>query len=123
VQKKAIKEVLDALILATGPPRKRQLAGMFLELVDRHDWPEYYDAIPEPRCLTNIQAMLEKNRYKDPLDAYTDLSLVFLNALFYNEPGSQIAMDAQTLKVSLLSPVIDAWNPFWENFIYILLFV
>ncbi|KAJ7474229.1 hypothetical protein FB451DRAFT_1398217 [Mycena latifolia] len=42
--------------------------------------------------------MLEKNRYKDPLDAYTDLSLVFLNALFYNEPDSQIALDAQTLK-------------------------
>ncbi|KAJ7139124.1 hypothetical protein C8R44DRAFT_847280 [Mycena epipterygia] len=97
-QKKAIEEVLGALIFATGPPRKRQLAGMFLELVDRHDWPEYYEVIPEPRCLNNIQTMLENNRYKDPLDVYTDLSLVFLNALFYNEPDSQIAMDAQTLK-------------------------
>ncbi|KAJ7259793.1 hypothetical protein C8J57DRAFT_1720338 [Mycena rebaudengoi] len=97
-QKSAIEEVLGALTSATGNPRKRQLAGMFRELVDRHDWPEYYEVIPEPRCLNNIQAMLEKNRYKDPLDAYTDLSLVFLNALFYNEPDSQIAMDAQTLK-------------------------
>ncbi|KAJ7720297.1 hypothetical protein DFH07DRAFT_308727 [Mycena maculata] len=97
-QKKAVEEVLDALTSATGPPRKRQLAGMFLELVDREDWPEYYEVIPEPRCLNNIRNMLEKNRYKDPLDAYTDLSLVFLNALFYNEPDSQIATDAQTLK-------------------------
>ncbi|KAJ7677990.1 hypothetical protein DFH06DRAFT_1422389 [Mycena polygramma] len=97
-QKKAIEEVLAALLAATGSPRKRQLAGMFLELVDRDDWPEYYEVIPEPRCLSNIQTMLEKNRYKDPLDAYTDLSLVFLNALFYNEPDSQIAMDAKTLK-------------------------
>ncbi|KAJ7474258.1 hypothetical protein FB451DRAFT_1398245 [Mycena latifolia] len=97
-QKKAIEEVLNALTSATGSPRKRQLAGMFLELVDRHDWPEYYEVIPEPRCLDNIHTMLEKNRYKDPLDAYTDLSLVFLNALFYNEPDSQIALDAQTLK-------------------------
>ncbi|KAJ7139219.1 hypothetical protein C8R44DRAFT_867384 [Mycena epipterygia] len=97
-QKKAIEEVLGALTSATGAPRKRQLAGMFLELVDRNDWPEYYEVIPEPRCLNNIQTMLEKNRYKDPLDAYTDLSLVFLNALFYNEPDSQIAIDAQTLK-------------------------
>ncbi|KAJ7082822.1 hypothetical protein C8R43DRAFT_322842 [Mycena crocata] len=97
-QKKAIEEVLNTLLSATGSPRKRQLAGMFLELVDRHDWPEYYQVIPEPRALNNIQTSLEKNRYKDPLDAYTDLSLVFLNALFYNEPDSQIAIDAQTLK-------------------------
>ncbi|KAJ7022985.1 hypothetical protein C8F04DRAFT_1136362, partial [Mycena alexandri] len=98
-QKKSIEEVLHALTSATGrPPRKRELAGMFLELVDRDDWPEYYEVIPEPRCLNNIQTMLEKNRYKDALDAYTDLSLVFLNALFYNEPDSQIAKDAQTLK-------------------------
>lgn len=34
------------------------------------------------------------------MNAYTDLSLVFWNALFYNEPGSQIALDADTLKVS-----------------------
>ena len=31
--------------------------------------------------------------------AYTDLSLIFWNALFYNEAGSQIALDAGTLKV------------------------
>lgn len=42
---------------------------------------------------------LQKGRYKEPLDVYTDLSLVFWNALFYNEPGSQIALDAETLKV------------------------
>ncbi|KAF8185074.1 hypothetical protein K438DRAFT_1068889 [Mycena galopus ATCC 62051] len=97
-QKKDIEEVLETLKSSTGSPRKRQLAGMFLDLVDRDDWPEYYEVIPEPRCLNGVQEKLEKNRYKDPLDAYTDLSLVFLNALFYNEPDSQIATDAQTLK-------------------------
>lgn len=34
------------------------------------------------------------------MDVYTDLSLVFWNAIFYNEPGSQISNDAETLKVS-----------------------
>lgn len=33
--------------------------------------------------------------------AYTDLSLIFWNALFYNEADSQIALDAATLKVPL----------------------
>ncbi|KAJ6515483.1 hypothetical protein C8R45DRAFT_956656 [Mycena sanguinolenta] len=102
-QKKDVEDVLEALKSATGSPRKRQLAAMFLELVDRDDWKDYYEVIPEPRCLNGVKAMLEKNRYKNPLDAYTDLSLVFLNALFYNEPDSQIAVDAQTLKDRLES--------------------
>ncbi|KAJ7368716.1 hypothetical protein DFH08DRAFT_1071367 [Mycena albidolilacea] len=97
-QKKAIEEVMEILLKAQGFRPKRQLAGMFLELVDRDDWKDYYEVIPEPRCLDGIQSMLEKNKYKDALDVYTDLSLVFLNALFYNEPDSQIAADAQTLK-------------------------
>jgi len=55
--------------------------------------------IPEPRCINLIQQGVEKGRYKDATDVYTDLSLVFWNALFYNEAGSQIADDATTLKV------------------------
>ena len=63
--------------------------------------------IPEPRCLKNIQAGVEKGRYREATDVYTDLSLVFWNALFYNEPDSQIAVDAGTLKVSISLPVLN----------------
>lgn len=59
--------------------------------------------IPEPRCLNNIKAGVEKGRYKDVMDVYTDLSLVFWNAIFYNEPGSQISNDASTLKVRAIA--------------------
>ena len=59
----------------------------------------YNQVIPEPRCLKNIQERLERGRYKDAMDVYTELSLVFWNALFYNEPKSQIAADAESLKV------------------------
>ncbi|KAI6028936.1 hypothetical protein EDC04DRAFT_146757 [Pisolithus marmoratus] len=102
-QKSAIEDIIGILVAATPSRGKRQLAGMFLELVDRSDWPEYYGVIPEPRCINGVRANVEKNRYKDPLNAYTDLSLVFWNALFYNEPGSQIATDAETLKNILVS--------------------
>ncbi|KAG6828415.1 hypothetical protein H0H92_008079 [Tricholoma furcatifolium] len=87
--------------MATATKGKRQLAGMFLDLVDRNDWPQYYEIIPEPRCLNAIKSGVEKGRYKDVLDVYTDLSLVFWNAIYYNEPASQIANDAQTLKTLL----------------------
>ncbi|KAJ2912411.1 hypothetical protein MD484_g8004, partial [Candolleomyces efflorescens] len=100
-QKAALEEIIHAILTATPPKRSRQLAEMFLELVDRTDWGHYYEVIPEPRCLNNIKASVEKGRYKDVKDAYTDLSLVFWNALFYNEPGSQISNDAETLKTLL----------------------
>ncbi|KAF8122454.1 hypothetical protein EV363DRAFT_1182570 [Boletus edulis] len=97
-QKAAIEEIIDVLVSTTPLRGKRQLSAMFMALVDRADWPQYYELIPEPRCINGVRASVEKNRYKDPINAYTDLSLVFWNALFYNEPGSQIASDAETLK-------------------------
>ncbi|EGN94159.1 hypothetical protein SERLA73DRAFT_96993 [Serpula lacrymans var. lacrymans S7.3] len=103
-QKSAIEDIINIIISATpAPPSrgKRRLSAMFMDLVDRTEWPEYYEVIPEPRCINAVQASVEKNRYKDPSHAYTDLSLVFWNAMFYNEPTSQIAMDAEALKTIL----------------------
>ncbi|THV07276.1 hypothetical protein K435DRAFT_742310 [Dendrothele bispora CBS 962.96] len=101
-QKTAIEEVIRAIVSVTAQ-RKRQLAGMFMVLVDRNDYPEYFDIIPEPRAIDSIRDSLQKNQYKDPLDVYMDLSLVFWNALYYNEPGSQISSDAEKLKKTLES--------------------
>jgi chromatin structure-remodeling complex subunit RSC1/2 len=59
--------------------------------------------IPEPRCIDGIKAGVEKGRYKDAAVVYEDVNLVFANALHYNEFDSQIAKDANTLKVSTAS--------------------
>ncbi|KAH9836628.1 uncharacterized protein C8Q71DRAFT_758865 [Rhodofomes roseus] len=100
-QKNEVEQIIKALLNATGPRNKRRLADMFMDLPDRTAWAEYYAIIPQPRCLSGIQSNLAKNKYKDPLDVFTDLDLVFLNALYYNEDGSQIAHDAATLKALL----------------------
>ncbi len=60
--------------------------------------------IPQPRCINGVKANLSQNKYKNALDAFQDLNLVFLNALYYNQEGSQIAKDAATLKVSIYAP-------------------
>jgi hypothetical protein len=39
---KAMTEVINAILTTTGQ-RKRQVAAMFLDLVDRTDWPQYYE--------------------------------------------------------------------------------
>jgi hypothetical protein len=42
-QKTAIEEVIE-IIVATTPARgKRQLSQLFMDLVDRSEWPEYYE--------------------------------------------------------------------------------
>ena len=60
--------------------------------------------------MKNIQASVEKGRYREASDVYTDLSLVFWNALFYNEPDSQIALDAGFLKVRLFFFLVSISN-------------
>ncbi|TCD68597.1 hypothetical protein EIP91_010388 [Steccherinum ochraceum] len=100
-QKDEIQQVIDALLKPTASRGKRRLADMFLELVDREHWPEYYEVIPQPRCINGVKDSLGKNKYKNALQAYEDLTLVFLNALYYNEESSQIAKDATTLRTIL----------------------
>ena len=119
-QKHDVEEVIKVILNATAPRNKRKLADMFMDLPDKTAWSEYYEVrvevrtcvrvvlifsslqvIPQPRCLKGIQNNLSKNKYRDPLDVFTDLDLVFLNALYYNEEGSQIANDAATLKVCI----------------------
>ena len=56
---------------------------------------------------------LQAGSYKEPLEVYEDLSLVFLNALYYNEPTSQIYKDAEALKVcrGVFRPLSDFSDP------------
>ena len=42
-QKTAIEGVLKVIIGLTSSKKKRQLAEMFLELVDRESWADYYE--------------------------------------------------------------------------------
>jgi chromatin structure-remodeling complex subunit RSC1/2 len=42
-QKTAVEEVIQTILDAKSSGGKRQRAAMFLELVDRADWPQYYE--------------------------------------------------------------------------------
>ena len=45
-QRKEIQKIIAEICETTPPRRKRQLAQSFLELVDRDNWPEYYEVTP-----------------------------------------------------------------------------
>ena len=42
-QKTEIEAIIAAILNASTSRRRRHFADMFLELVDRESWPEYYD--------------------------------------------------------------------------------
>jgi hypothetical protein len=42
-QKSSIEEIINVLLSATGPRSRRKLADLFVELVDKDDYPEYYE--------------------------------------------------------------------------------
>ncbi|KAI0294782.1 hypothetical protein BC826DRAFT_909647 [Russula brevipes] len=100
-QNAAIEQVIEAIKRVTSPRKKRVLAELFLDLVDKETWANYYQVIPQPRSLNGVLQKLQDGSYKGPLEAYEDLSLVFWNALYYNESSSQIYRDAGTLKDAL----------------------
>ncbi|KAI0697178.1 hypothetical protein BC835DRAFT_1270780 [Cytidiella melzeri] len=102
LQRTEIEAIIQTIIDASIPRRKnRKLADMFLSLPDADAWPEYYEVIPNPRSINYVKVALAKNKYREPLQAYEDLNLVFLNAVFYNEGQSQIYKDASDLKLLL----------------------
>jgi len=70
-----------------------------MDLPDRVAWAGYYNIITEPRSLNGIQEKLTRNRYRVTLEAFDDMSLVFKNAMYFNEESSQLSLDAAVLLV------------------------
>lgn len=43
-EKTAVEEIVNTLVAYTGPGRgRRRLAELFMDLVDKDDYPEYYE--------------------------------------------------------------------------------
>ncbi|EJT98987.1 hypothetical protein DACRYDRAFT_110317 [Dacryopinax primogenitus] len=89
--------------LTSHRENRRNLSAQFTELPDKNEYPEYYRVIPEPRSLSGIKASdsLDKGRYNSTDEVWSDLKLVFLNAMHYNEEGSSIWRNAKTLETLL----------------------
>ncbi|QRW05872.1 bromodomain associated protein [Ceratobasidium sp. AG-Ba] len=95
-QQSAAQRVLD--VIFAHKVKNRFLSEMFKDLPDRAAWAEYYKVIPEPRALNNIKDKLEKGKYKTAGNLYSDIELVFANAIHFNEENSVISNDARILQ-------------------------
>ncbi|KAJ7929450.1 hypothetical protein B0H13DRAFT_1488456, partial [Mycena leptocephala] len=62
-------------------------------------WPEYYDLIKQPISMKNIKSFSQKATHYETLAEYQEAwHRLFDNAREFNEQGSQIYQDADTLQ-------------------------
>ncbi|KAJ4926712.1 hypothetical protein JOQ06_014459 [Pogonophryne albipinna] len=96
-----LKEVLEQLLeaIVTHPdPSGRMVSELFQKLPSKVHYPDYYAVIKEPIDLRSITQRIQIGYYKSINAMAKDVDLMAKNAKMYNEPGSQVFKDANTIK-------------------------
>uniref|UniRef100_A0A3Q3A0H8 Protein polybromo-1 n=1 Tax=Kryptolebias marmoratus TaxID=37003 RepID=A0A3Q3A0H8_KRYMA len=96
-----LKEVLEQLleaIVSHADPSGRPVSELFQKLPSKVHYPDYYAIIKEPIDLRTIAQRIQTGYYKTVNAMAKDVDLMAKNAKTYNEPGSQVFKDANTIK-------------------------
>ncbi|KAG7244659.1 hypothetical protein INR49_029678 [Caranx melampygus] len=97
----SLKEVLEQLleaIVSHNDPSGRLVSELFQKLPSKVHYPDYYAIIKEPIDLRTIAQRIQIGYYKSVNAMAKDVDLMAKNAKTYNEPGSQVFKDANTIK-------------------------
>ncbi|XP_051874243.1 protein polybromo-1 isoform X8 [Pristis pectinata] len=96
-----LKEQLEHLFEAVATyvdPSGHLVSELFQKLPSRVQYPDYYEIIKEPIDLKMIAQRIQNAAYKSVNVMARDIELLVRNAKTYNEPGSPIFKDANTIK-------------------------
>jgi ATP-dependent helicase STH1/SNF2 len=77
----------------------RGIIDPFLDLPPRLDYPDYYELIKQPICMKQIETKINKKHYQNLRQFRADISLLCSNCRQYNEDGSILYQDANTIEV------------------------
>ncbi|KAM8868716.1 protein polybromo-1-like isoform 1-T3 [Synchiropus picturatus] len=97
----SLKEVLEQLleaIVSYSDPTGRSISDLFQKLPSKVQYPDYYAVIKDPIDLRTIAQRIQCGYYKSVSAMAKDIDLIAKNAKTYNEPGSQVFKDANTIK-------------------------
>ncbi|XP_043487082.1 protein polybromo-1 isoform X7 [Polistes fuscatus] len=83
----------------------RQPMLMFMEKPSKKLYPDYYQIIAEPIDMLAIEANIKAEKYQNENELIQDFKLMFNNCRQYNEEGSLIYEDANTLEKVLMDKV------------------
>ncbi|XP_053723226.1 protein polybromo-1 isoform X1 [Synchiropus splendidus] len=92
-----LEQLLDAVVSYIEPPG-RLVSELFQRLPSKAQYPDYYAVIKEPIDLKIIAQKIQMGTYKSVSAMAKDVELLVKNAKTYNEPGSQVFKDANTIK-------------------------
>ncbi|XP_011164312.1 protein polybromo-1 [Solenopsis invicta] len=83
----------------------RQPMLMFMEKPSKKLYPDYYQVIAEPIDMLAIEANIKVEKYQNENELIQDFKLMFNNCRQYNEEGSLIYEDANTLEKVLMDKI------------------
>uniref|UniRef100_A0A7N6AE20 Protein polybromo-1 n=1 Tax=Anabas testudineus TaxID=64144 RepID=A0A7N6AE20_ANATE len=92
-----LEQLLEAVVSYTDPSG-HLVSELFQKLPSKVHYPDYYAIIKEPIDLRTIAQRIQIGYYKSVNAMAKDIDLMTKNAKTYNEPGSQVFKDANTIK-------------------------
>uniref|UniRef100_A0A672IFE6 Protein polybromo-1 n=1 Tax=Salarias fasciatus TaxID=181472 RepID=A0A672IFE6_SALFA len=95
--KEMLEQLLEAVVSHTDSAG-RLVSELFQKLPSKVHYPDYYAIIKEPIDLRTIAQRIQIGFYKSVSAMAKDIDLMAKNAKTYNEPGSQVFKDANTIK-------------------------
>ena len=78
----------------------RGIIDPFLELPPRQMYPDYYELIKSPVCMKQIETKINKKQYQSLKQFRQDIKMLCNNCRQYNEDGSVLYEDANSIEVS-----------------------
>ncbi|XP_036122715.1 protein polybromo-1 isoform X8 [Molossus molossus] len=95
--KEILEQLLESIVVATNPSG-HLISELFQKLPSKVQYPDYYAIIKEPIDLKTIAQRIQNGSYKSIHAMAKDIDLLAKNAKTYNEPGSQVFKDANSIK-------------------------
>ncbi|XP_073500541.1 protein polybromo-1 isoform X7 [Phyllobates terribilis] len=92
-----LEQLLEA-VTSAADPNGRLISELFQKVPSKVHYPDYYAIIKDPIDLKTISQRIQSGHYKNLNAIAKDIDLLAKNAKTYNEPGSQVFKDANTLK-------------------------
>lgn len=88
----------------------RKYIDIFLELPDKKLYPDYYTIVTNPMSINTMEIRMKKNPYTKIEKFQEHINQLWENAYIYNDPKSQVAIDAKYLQ-KLTNKLIDQAKP------------
>ncbi|KAF5106390.1 hypothetical protein DV453_003965 [Geotrichum candidum] len=96
-------QILDELMRLKAS--RRNIAELFLEEPSKELYPDYYQLISTPTSLNTVKAKVLAGELRTVESFRQAVELIFTNAYTYNNPTSQVYVDAQTLEKHFINQV------------------